>query len=739
MRYLFVVFSLFLVIFSSTFCEEAKIKIGIIYDSQNLKNEKMKNIFINEITKLVGETNIEISKELYGGDETEKIKNEIEELENDNNVNVILTLGVISSYEANQNNDSKKMIITPFLFSERAVKNQNNKNIKSIIINFDIIGQLNDFIDNKELSKLIIVEDNNIFGLYPELLGELENKMKEKTVKYEIVNIENIKEKYNKVNKNDGIFFLNFRDLKDDNKNELNNFIKKSKTPVYFLIGEDLESDSSKKSLEKIARKTALMFSKIYDGIDVNRIENIDININKKMVIETEKNNDIQKKSLVDIIQRALDYNLNLNTVKKDVNIQEENVKSANSKFYPQITLGVNGVVIDKNSADSSMGSMREKSVTGNVGLTQILYSLDANINKEINKKIVVIKSDEVKLKEMDLITEIAVTYLTGLKAQSNLKIQNELLDANLENLKIAENKTLIGEINYADVYRWKSEVANSKSNVEKAIATIKQIKESLRKIAMIEDSSDFEFEDINNIYDYSNQFDEKIKKFIDEGKNLEIENLFIQNAFNNSVELKIQKKSQDIKNSYYEYAKKSIYTPTIFFQANYKNKIYEGGRGKEGIGDILKPVLGIDMKEINTDNTWNIGVGISLDIYTGGEKEYATSKSEIELEKSRIDGKNLKNEIEKSIKQEVVNIITEYQNIKNMHEAVEALEKNHKIVNDAYLKGMINMSELLSSRNALVYAEQGENIARYDYMMSIIRLERYSGKFEGANLIGKF
>ena len=106
MRYLFVVFSLFLVIFSSTFCEEAKIKIGIIYDSQNLKNEKMKNIFINEITKLVGETNIEISKELYGGDETEKIKNEIEELENDNNVNVILTLGVISSYEANQNNDS---------------------------------------------------------------------------------------------------------------------------------------------------------------------------------------------------------------------------------------------------------------------------------------------------------------------------------------------------------------------------------------------------------------------------------------------------------------------------------------------------------------------------------------------------------------------------------------------------------------------------------------------------------
>ena len=180
-------------------------------------------------------------------------------------------------------------------------------------------------------------------------------------------------------------------------------------------------------------------------------------------------------------------------------------------------------------------------------------------------------KEFETILKHMDLITEIAVTYLTGLKAQSNLKIQNELLDANLENLKIAENKTLIGEINYADVYRWKSEVANSKSNVEKAIATIKQIKESLRKIAMIEDSSDFEFEDINNIYDYSNQFDEKIKKFIDEGKNLEIENLFIQNAFNNSVELKIQKKSQDIKNSYYEYAKKSIYTPTIFFQANYR------------------------------------------------------------------------------------------------------------------------------------------------------------------------
>ena len=125
------------------------------------------------------------------------------------------------------------------------------------------------------------------------------------------------------------------------------------------------------------------------------------------------------------------------------------------------------------------------------------------------------------------------------------------------------------------------------------------------------------------------------------------------------------------------------------------------------------------------SDNNWNIGVGVSLDIFDFGEKSAEIRKNRLETEKTKIQKNDAERDIREAVKNETDNLITGYISAKNMNEALKALEKNHMLVSDAYNNGMVDMSVLLSSSNALVQAEQGEAVAKYDYMISLVKLER--------------
>lgn len=667
---------------------------------------------------------------------------------------MIITLGIIGSYIADKDNNFSKKVIAPFLLTRDFAKDSKNSNVVAITTDFTLKEEISYFIDKSGIKRVIIITDKDLKAAYIEKFDESENMLKTQKIDYKMIEFTNITDNLKGIETGDGVFFCITRELSETEGKNINDILIINNNHSYFVTGNSskinknsLEADFSK-DLEKFARKTAIILTKIYEGEELKRYESIvldrkkyiaspDFIMSKESLDKDENiiiggNSNKPVKSIKEILNMIFVSNLKLNIQKKEMELQTEEEKSANSNLLPKVTAELAGVNIDEKSADSSMGSVRERTVSGSIGLTQVIYSADANVNIDIQKKISEVKKDEIEQKKMDLITEGVITYLNGLKAKANLKIQQEILSANRENLIIAQSRVTTGSINPADLYRWESETATAETNVKKAEAVIKQVKERLKKLALIKDEDEFDIEEVQNIYEFSQLFNEDIKKMIESGKAEELEKIFSEYAMKNSIELKMQKKDYEIRKINLEYAKRSSYLPTIALQANYKRKIYEGGAGETSLGDVLGPALGMTFETINTDNSWNIGIGFSMDLYNGGEKQNKIEKSKISLKKSEEERADAENEIKEGVINEVTNVIVEYKNIKNMGKAVEALKKNHKLVSDAYLKGMINMSDLLSSRNALVYAEQGEVVAKYDFMISVIKLERYSGNFNG-------
>ena len=749
-----VIITLFIFMFSIGYSEETRLNIGIVYDGESVMNEKIKGIFLDEAEKLTGKDNVKLVKEVKGKDSQESIRAALTELDGDKSVNVIITLGIIGSYIADKDNNFSKKVIAPFVIKRDFAKDSKNSNVVAITTDFTLKEEISYFIEKSGIKRVIIITDKDLKAAYIEKFDESENMLKTQKIDYKMIEFTNITDNLKGIETGDGVFFCITRELSETEGKNINDILKINNNPSYFITGNSskinknsLEADFSK-NLEKFARKTAIILTKIYEGEELKRYESIvldrkkyiaspDFIISKESSDKDENiiiggNSNKPVKSIKEILNMIFVSNLKLNIQKKEMELQTEEEKIANSNLLPKVTAELAGVNIDENSADSSMGSVRERTVSGSIGLTQVIYSADANVNIDIQKKISEVKKDEIEQKKMDLITEGVITYLNGLKAKANLKIQQEILSANRENLIIAQSRVMTGSINPADLYRWESETATAETNVKKAEAVIKQVKERLKKLALIKEDKEFEIEEVQNIYEFSQLFNEDIKKMIESGKAEELEKIFSEYAMKNSIELKMQKKDYEIRKINLEYAKRSSYLPTIALQANYKRKIYEGGAGDTGLGDILGPALGMTFETINTDNSWNIGIGFSMDLYNGGEKQNKIEKSKISLKKSEEERADAENEIKEGVINEVTNVIVEYKNIKNMGKAVEALKKNHKLVSDAYLKGMINMSDLLSSRNALVYAEQGEVVAKYDFMISVIKLERYSGNFNG-------
>lgn len=738
-RYLIFVLAMILVC-GMSYAEEKTIGIGIVYDNDSSVNEKMKNIFMDEIQKLMGKERVKLVREAKDGNSVEGIKKAIKTLNDDETVDVIITLGVIGSHIADKEDNYKKKVIAPFMYSKNTTDSSIALNVTVIAADYGLEQDIEYFMNITGVKKLNIVVEKEFGNDYFKEMEGLEKYLDEKKIDYKIVELQNpIEKTFENMNTSEGVFFGLVKEFSDKEMEITNRILTEKKIPSYSIMGRlevtrgmSMGVDYSK-DIGKFARKTAIILSKIADGDEVKKRENVIVEHKKYLInadfagtgVYDKSNVEVMgeisknKKTLRELIEAAYKNNLKIEIRNKEKEIQKEEEKGAMAKLMPKLKAGISGVWLDKNTILDNKGMAREKTVTGELTLTQVIFSEQANMNKDVQKKVSEVKDAEIERQKQDLNAEIMITYLNYMKAESNLKIQKNLLNTNMENLSMAKNKQQIGAINPADVYRWESEAAISRISVRKAEDMVRMLKDRIVRLTGIDIKDEIYFEDSENIYGYIGNYNEEIKMKIEEYNTPFLEQMYSEKAIKNSMELKMIDKNKEIKKRILVSSERSRYVPTVALQSGYKKKLYKGG---EGDNLMMKP---------ESNDSWNVGVGVSIDLFSGGEKNAEIRKNRIEKEKVDEEKSDAEKDIKEAVKNEVDNLLTGYNSTKNMQEALAALEKNHLLVNDAYVNGMVDMSVLLSSRNALVYVEQGEAVAKYDYMISLVKLERLAGELE--------
>jgi outer membrane protein TolC len=192
---------------------------------------------------------------------------------------------------------------------------------------------------------------------------------------------------------------------------------------------------------------------------------------------------EVRTLTLSEAVHEAIAVNLDLLARERSVAAGQEDVRRASSIFWPQVDIGALGLVIDEDRAVASFGSQPERSLTGSVGLSQLLFSDDALANKSIQTSLQTGREWDFETLRLDIAVEAGVTYLNLLRAQSLEQVQRNNVALTRSNLELAEVRRSIGAANPAEVFRWESQIATDRKALVEAEASVQVTQIAVNRI----------------------------------------------------------------------------------------------------------------------------------------------------------------------------------------------------------------------------------------------------------------
>jgi outer membrane protein TolC len=575
-----------------------------------------------------------------------------------------------------------------------------------------------------------------------------------------------------KIKDSQAIFMTPIHSISKEKKNELIEYINTNKIPSFSIFSSEqiengvLAGYSYEKEIKKRIRAMAINISFYLEGQKVEDLPVVIDSINPELIInmktvektgiwpsweilsEAKLINFISDKdsknaiSLENAINISLENNPSINALKKELDLGKLNVKKAKTNYKPDITANITGAVIDEDRAESML-TQSEQTLNAGVTLTQIIFSEDANMNIDVNKEQMKLKEEELKKAELDLVLETGEAYFTVLKAEAYARIQKINIEMTKKNLEIAKNKKSAGISGASDIYRWESELANSISSLIESMVNVNLAKTNLKRIMNYNLLKKIEIKDIDLLDKSLPTSNQELIGYISNQSKVDIFSAYlIENMLINSPELKMVEYGINIQERLVKNANNKRFMPTVAFQANYtkSNIISEGAGSSSPDFSSLSSVSDSATRQTfgnligafgNPDeDNWSVGLSFSLPIYSGGEIKADKDIALSEVEKLSYQKESITKGMEQQVISSLLKVVSEYSKIKNAEISSDSAKKALNLVNDAYSRGVVSITDLMSAQTASISAEQYKATVMYDLMTAIMRTERSVGSF---------
>lgn len=526
------------------------------------------------------------------------------------------------------------------------------------------------------------------------------------------------------------------------------------KLPSFSLIGRTdvekgiLASLAPSNYLNVYARRIAINVMKVLEGenpkdlpiqisgieddfvINVATMEQIEVYppfevLGKASLIKLEPQTGNQY-TLQSAIAEALSNNLALQAASKEVDVQQTEIGIANANLLPNVEASTTFVTIDGTSSEFLKAANQltpQTEWSGNIGLTQLIFSQPAIANLAIQKAL--LRSEEAGLmsQQLDLVLDVCEAYIGILQAQANVNIQNTNVQTTLSNLNIAKNKAKIGALSNADVYGFESQLALNKSSLNDAVTLVAQAKINFNQLLNQPLDEEILLEDIQNDNDLLFLYDERIFERVNNYYDFrEFAEFLIDFALKNAPELDqlawaIKAQETSLKNN-----QKSLYLPQVALQANLDQTF---GRYGIKVPDEQFESIGIDPYQ----PTWNVAINASLPIFQGNLRTKRIQKDKILLDQLALNKASLELQFSSNIRLSLENLANSYNNIRFTGEAEASSRQFLEVIQNLYREGASNIATLLDAQNNALSAQLGAVSSRYQFILDAVTIERLINK----------
>ncbi len=432
--------------------------------------------------------------------------------------------------------------------------------------------------------------------------------------------------------------------------------------------------------------------------------------------------------SLSRAAREAVAANLDLAAADRAVAAGRETVREARSALLPRIDLSVDGLVIDRDRAEASLGSQAERTFSGSAALTQRIYSEKAWANLHVQRHTQTTREEERERLRLDILRDAAVAYLNVLRSKTSLRIQKDNLQLTRSNLELGRFRQAIGYSGPADVFRWESQVANARIAVLDALAQRKQAETALNRILHRPLEEAFVAEEAGLDDPQLFLSDGRLFAYIDNPRDYGIfRDFMVREGLRAAPELKRIDAGIAAQERVVLSARRAFWSPDLALQGEVTRTFSESGAGTDtaALSSLPVPVPQAD------DTDWNLALSLTFPLFTGGSKDAERVRAQEELSRLHLDLRSAVEKIEERIRSALHLMSASYPSITLSRSAAETARKNLELVTDSYSRGVVSIIDLIDAQNAALVADQGAANAVHDFLIDLMNVQRAVGGFD--------
>lgn len=742
-----------------TFAQEKKTyEIGILSDNRTQEINPLLLQLENQIKAVVGEDaiiNFSEQNILINNYDLQKAEANYTTLLQ-NNTDIILAFGVMNSVVVGkQKTYPKPTILFGTINQDIASVDVTKKT--SGINNFTYLIESESYKEDlqklKELTNFkkvgIIIEQQLVDVLQlQKTFAPITNSL---NVDYKIIPFSSLSDITNNLTDIDAAYIAGGFFLKDDEVKELAQQLIARKIPSFTINGIDqvkagiMATNQAEDNFDQFMRRVSLIIESYVNGtplselpvfieynsrltVNYNTSELVEVPIKYSLINDTDfvgdfKNAISEKQyNLLTVIESVLEKNLSLQSLQKDIDLKNQDIKTAKSNYLPSLTAAASGTYVDPKLAEISNGQNPEFSTTGNLTLQQTVFSESANANIDIQKNLQKAQQENYNVEELNTIFNASNAYFNALILKANAQIRLRNLGLTKRNLQLAEQNFDAGQSGKSDMLRFRSEMAQNTQSMVEAVNQLEQSFITLNQILNNPIATEIDVEDVElDKGIFKNYNYDQLTNLLDDPKLREpfIEFL-IEEAQKNAPELKALGYNLDATERNIKLNGNGRFLPTVALQGQY-NRTFS----RSGVGSTFPTGF-----PAAPDGNYNVGLNVSIPIFNRNQTNINKQIAVIQKDQLEINRDNTKLSISANIRSSVLNLVNQISNIELSKVSEETAKESLDLSQTSYSNGAVNVVQLLDAQNNYLNAQLSRTNAVYNYLINVLQLERYLGYY---------
>jgi outer membrane protein len=319
----------------------------------------------------------------------------------------------------------------------------------------------------------------------------------------------------------------------------------------------------------------------------------------------------------------------------------------------------------------------------------------------------------------LDIAAQAGNAYLNYLRTKTFEHIQKSNLQLTRANLERARLRVNIGIAGPEELYRWESQIANSRQSVLRSESdTFNAINElnrilnrPLRELFMAQEltyKDPLQMVPDQDLFDYLNN-QKQINIFGD---------YLVMDGLETSPELQGLDELISAQERIVISAKRAFWLPDFSVQGEASELLSEAGEGQRDDSPVLD------------DTTWQVGVFARFPLFQGGGKSATKRRTQEELQGLVLERSATAERIERRILNATNLIRASYPSISLSRDAAEASNKNLELVTDSYERGVLPIISLLDAQSRALTDDLRATNAVYGFLADLVTAQRAIGKY---------